>query len=502
MTLNFGDGTTSVMTLNFGDGTTQSGTIGTHTYTTAGTFTVTLTATDSVNNVGTATQTVTVTGGNFPTGIFVGLSGGTINQYASNGTVLKTLSTGVSGTLADMGFDKAGNLYTVNFTAGSITEMNLTTGAVIGPFGSGYNCQPESMVFDGAGNVYVGQQGCSLALLKFDPTGKPLASYQVATEHQGSDDITLSADNCTMLYTSEGPSVLRYDVCRNQQLPPFATGLNQALKLRILSDGGVLVADLTDIVRFNASGVKTTTYTVPGAQCLYGIALDQDGKTFWTNDFCNSTIYHLDLTSGSVLSQFGTGTGTNTVFGLAIAGSGLNVAGLGNAGTLTASPQTASLAAGQSATFTVSLTPNAAAAGLTVTLSCAGLPVGLTCSFNPPTLTLGAAGTTSTAQMTISRTTTAELMHPASPWMLATWLGAIPAMVLAGFRSPRRRRGTLLWLGLIVAGTGIWASCGGGGTSMTQSTGQQGTPAGSYTVIVVGTSGGMQASTTVNITAN
>lgn len=496
------DGDTLVTTLNFGDGTTQSATGGTHTYSTPGTYMVTLTATDPANNSVTTSQTVTVTNGSFAPGVFVGFSGGTIKQFASNGTVIKTFSTGVSGTVADLNFDKAGNLYTVNFTAGGITEVNVTTGAVIGPFGSGYNCQPESMVFDGAGNVYVGQQGCSLALLKFDPTGKLLATYNVATEEQGSDDLALSADNCTMLYTSEGQSILRYDVCHNQQLAPFATGLNKALNLKILSDGGVLVADLADIVRFNAAGTRTTTYTVPGAQCLYGVALDQDGKTFWTDDFCSSTIFHIDLTSGSVLSQFGTVTGPDTVFGLAIAGSGLNVAGLGNAGTVTTSPQSATLTAGQSATFTVSLTPNAAAAGLTLTLSCAGLPPGLSCSFNPPTLTLGAAGTTSTAQMTISRTNTAALMHPASPWALATWLAVIPAMVLAGLRSPRRRRGTLLWLGLIVVGTGLWASCGGGGTSMNQSTGQQTTPAGTFTVIVVGSANGMQASTTVNITAN
>jgi len=485
--------------LDFGDGTTANASSGTHTYSQAGTFTVKITATDSFGLIGSAIQTVTATANSFPIGVFVGVSGGKILQFASDGTILKTFNTGVAGTVADMAFDKAGNLYTVDFTAGNVTELNLNSGTVIGPFGSGYNCQPESMVFDGAGNVYVGQQGCSLALLKFDPSGKPLTSFQVATEEQGSDDLALSADECTMLYTSEGQSILRYDVCHNQQLSPFATGLNKALNLRILPDGGVIVADLVDIVRLNSAGQKIMTYTAPGAQCLYGVALDQDGKTFWADDYCSSNVFHIDLTSGNVLSQFNTGTPSGTAFGLAISGTGLNVAGLGSGGALTATPQSATLGAGQSATFTVSLTPNALAAGKTITLSCAGLPPGLTCSFNPATITLGAAGTTTTATLTISRTTTAALMHPASPWMLATWMGMVPAIVLAGLRSPRRRRGSLLWLGIVVATSGIWASCGGG-NSMSQSTTSRVTPQGSYTVIVVGTATGVQASTTVNIT--
>ncbi|PYY11318.1 MAG: hypothetical protein DMG61_19495, partial [Acidobacteria bacterium] len=336
-------------------------------------------------------------------------------------------------------------------------------------------------------------------LLKFDPSGKLVTTFTVATEEQGSDDIDLSADNCTLLYTSEGPSILRYDVCRNQQLPPFATGLKKALMLRILPDGGVVVGDLTDIIRFNASGQQVMTYTAAGEQCLFSITLDQDGTSFWAGDYCSSNIYRFDLASGKQLAKFNSGTPSGTVFGVAISGSGLNVAGLGNAGNITASPQSASLAAGQSTTFTVSFTPNAAAAGHTLALSCANLPPGLSCSFNPPSITLGAVGTTTTATLTITRTTTASLLRPGSPWMLATWMGMVPAIVLVGFRSPRRRGSSMLWLGMIVACTGIWSSCGGGG-GMSSSTTPAPTPQGSYTIIVVGNASGMQASTTVNLT--
>jgi len=490
----------STTVLDFGDATTVNAASGTHTYNAAGTFTVKVTATDALGLSGSASQTVTVTVNNFPQGVFVGISPGTIKRFAADGTLTQTLSTGLGGTVSGMGFDKAGTLYATDFTAGNISKFDPKTGTLLGTFGGGFNCQPETIVFDGAGNAYVGQQGCSHQILKFDSSGKLLTTFTVTNEGQGSDDIDLSADNCTLLYTSEGSSILRYDVCRDQQLAAFATGLKKALMLRILPDGGVIVADLSDIIRFNASGQQVMTYTAPGDQCLYSITLDQDGTSFWAGDYCSSNIYRFDLNSGKQLAKFNSGTPSGTVFGLAISGSGLNVAGLGNAGNIATSPQSASLATGQSATFTVSFAPNAAAAGHTLVLSCANLPPGLACSFTPPSITLGAVGTTTTATLTITRTTRASLLRPSSPWMLATWIGMVPAIVLVGFRSPRRRRSSMLWLGMIVACTGVWASCGGGGGGMSRSTTPTPAPQGTYTVIVVGNASGMQASTTVNLT--
>lgn len=483
--------------LDFGDGTSVNASSGSHTYTQAGTFTVKVTATDALGLSGSASETVTAS--NFPVGIYVGIVGGTVMQFASDGTALKTMSTGLGGTVSGMAFDKSGILYATDFTAGNISKFDPKTGTLVGTFGSGFNCQPETIVFDGAGNAYVGQQGCSRSVLKFDPSGKLLATFQGKTEEQGNDDIDLSADQCTLLYTSEGPSVLRYDVCKNQQLTPFATGLKKALTLRILPDGGAIVADLADIVRLNSSGQIMTTYTASGEQCLYAVALDADGTTFWAGDYCSSNIYRFDIASGKQLVRFNTGTPSGTVFGISVAGTGLNVAGLGSAGNVTASPSSATLGAGQSAVFTVSFTANSASAGKTLALSCAGLPTGLSCSFTPASITLGAAGTTTTATLTITRTTTAQLLQPGSSWALATWMATVPAIVLTGWR-PRKRRSPLLWLGLIVIGVGLWSSCGGGGQAMSQSTTPQSTAQGTYNVIVIGAGSGFESSTTVAVT--
>jgi hypothetical protein len=398
-----------------------------------------------------------------------------------------------------MAFDKAGNIYTADFTAGNISKFD-DSGNLLGTFGSGYNCQPESLVFDGAGNLYVGQQGCSRNILKFDPSGKLLDQFTVTTEEQGSDDIDLSADQCTMLYTSEGPSILRYDVCKKQQLAPFATGLKKALVPRILPDGGVIVTDLVDILRLDSSGKTITTYTAPGEQCWYPLTLDQDGKTFWTADYCSSNIYQFDIASGKQLSKFNSGTVSGSIFGIARAGTGLNVAGNGSGGSMTASPPTATVAVGKSASFTVTFTVNQSAVGQTFQLSCAGLPAGFSCAFSPASITPTSTAPV-TATMTLTSTGTHASLYPSSDWALASWLALFPAVVLAGvpLGTSRRKRkvGSLLALMFVAMATFTAVSCGGN-NQMTKTV--TAAPQGSYNVIVTGHSSQSQASTTVNVT--
>src|SRR5207248_4648822 len=188
--------------LDFGDGTTQTAASGTHTYKNAGTFTVKLTATNSFGVTNSASQTVTVSApppstvtppGLIPTGLFVSFGNGTIKQLATDGSLIRTLTTGLGGTIAGMSFDQFGTLYATDFSAGNVSKFDIL-GTPLGTFGTGYNCQPESIVFDGAGNAYVGQQGCSRTVLKFGPNGQLLAEFRVLVEKQGADQIELSAD--------------------------------------------------------------------------------------------------------------------------------------------------------------------------------------------------------------------------------------------------------------------------------------------------------------------
>jgi PKD repeat protein len=493
--------------LDFGDGTTQTATSGTHTYKTVGTFTIKLTATNSFGLSSSASQNVTVSApppppppvtppGIIPTGLFVSFGGGTIKQVSTtDGSVIRTLSTGLGGTIAGMSFDRFGTLYAMDFTAGNVSKFDIL-GTPLGTFGSGYDCQPESIVFDGAGNVYVGQQGCSRTILKFSPNGQLLAQFRVTVENQGADQIELSADQCTLFYTSEGPSILRYNVCTGQQLPVFANNLSRALTLRILADGGVLVTNEKDIVRLDASGQKVMTYTVPGEQCWDGLALDPDRASFWAADFCTSNIYKLDIATGRQLAKFNPGAPSGSIFSIAMGGTGLNVGGVGFAGALTASPQAASLSNGQSATFTISLNALQNAIGQAFQLSCANLPASLKCSFSPQSITPGSAGPAGTSTLTISAVTTTAAIFPAQQWMLAASLGIVPGVVLMTLPVARRRRTRVLVLLGLIAATLLATSCGGGNKPKPAGTASKG----SFTVLVIGNAGQLQASTPINVT--
>ena len=148
-----------------------------------------------------------------------------------------------------------------------------------------------------------------------------LASYSPAIEDRGSDWITLAPDGCTIDYTSEGTSVKRFDVCTNAQLADLATGLpgSAAYALQLLPDGGLLVGDSQVIVRLNAAGQVVQTYDAPGEDSWFAVQLDPTATSFWAADFSTADVKKFDLATGAVQAAFNTGTGTFTVFGLAVA---------------------------------------------------------------------------------------------------------------------------------------------------------------------------------------
>lgn len=169
--------------------------------------------------------------------VFVAVGNGLVQWRLPDGTLNATLDTGLGGFTTGMAFDKTpGNLYVTNFSAGAVTRFD-TSGNRLGTFGTGYNANPESILFDAAGDAYVGQAGGTADLLQFDGGGQLQATYDVPIERRGSDWIDLAIDQCTMYYTSEGTSIKRFDVCANAALPDLTSGLTEAFALRILPGG-------------------------------------------------------------------------------------------------------------------------------------------------------------------------------------------------------------------------------------------------------------------------
>ena len=490
----------SSIVIQWGDKTSLNGSSGSHTYNSTGIFTVSVIATDTGGLTGTASQDVTVNTLPF---LFVGVSNGQIKALNTDGSVAKILDTTQGGTITGMAFDSQGSLYSTDFTANNVTKFDAA-GNLKGSFGQGYNCRPESITFDSAGNAYVGQADCSHAILKFDSFGNPAGTFQVQVEDQGSDWIDLAGDQCTIFYTSEGTTVKRFNACTNQQLPDFSSSLKQGLAVRVLSDGGVLVANKTDMLRLDSSGKVQTTYTAPGEACWVALTLDPDGTSFWAADFCTSDIVKFDIATGGQLAKLSGVSASNTVFSVAMRSP--LTAGT-SAGTLTASPASNTVSAGSSATFLVNLIPSAAASGKTLQLSCVGLPVGADCSFSPPAFSAGSMPISSTLTITTHGTMTASAFIPGEsgsqlPPLYAAWL-PFAAVAFLGSGASRRQKNKKLrnWLAallpilLFIAIVG----CAGARKPVSPGTVVTVTPAGSYSVTVVAGSGSLQSSTGVTL---
>jgi hypothetical protein len=264
--------------------------------------------------------------------VFVSLEPGPVQWFLPDGTFRGFLASTIPGTGEGMRFDAAGNLYVTRWCAdldplcpppraGNTVEMFNNLGVSLGPVGSGYDCAPHAIVFDAAGAAYVGQAGCTGAVLKFAPTfDDPPVAYGVAPEVQGSFWIDLAPDGCTMFYTSYGPNVKRFDVCTGTQLADFNAGPlpgGVTHDLRVLPDLGILVANGPFIARLDAAGNLVRTYETDGDRYWTGVDLGGDG-TFWAADYSMSDIYRFDLATGNVVTHFNTRTPTHTAVAVVV----------------------------------------------------------------------------------------------------------------------------------------------------------------------------------------
>ncbi|MEN3310684.1 MAG: hypothetical protein V7645_13 [Actinomycetota bacterium] len=316
--------------------------------------------------------------------VFAGVGRGHIKEYTPTGTLVQTLDT-LSNSLEETGMCFDGNTLTSNLRSTNFSNNSMSripqTGPVQYPWGGGFNADPESCVVsvDPSTNqtvVYVGQADGTRDVLKFDLSGALLDSYDVATGPRGSDWIDLSADKCTLLYTSEGTLIRRYDVCADTQLADFATAPSgPCFALRIRVNGDVMVACSNFLYRFSPAGTLLQTYPKPVTETsfLFAMNLDPDGLSFWTAGFSTGHVYHYDITTGAIIGTFTAVLDGPTLAGLAIFGEPVVSLPSGPA-KLTLSPKTATNPVGTQHCVTATVT-NAAGgpvANITVRFSVTG----------------------------------------------------------------------------------------------------------------------------------
>jgi YVTN family beta-propeller protein len=162
-------------------------------------------------------------------------------------------------------------------------------------------------------------------------------------------------------------------------------------------------------------------------------------------------------------------------------------------------------AAGQSAMFSIVTAPVGGPFPNPVTFQATGLPEGAAATFSPLSVTpgTGTAMTIATTVRTVTAFTPPLLPRtPGAPTRLPAWPALLSlAMLLAAATlntlkpNLARRLVPVAVLVLVIAGAGYLAGCGGSGFPRLPVT--NGTPAGTYTITVTGTSGTDAHSTTV-----
>jgi hypothetical protein len=262
--------------------------------------------------------------------VFVGVGKGTYKVYTNAGVFRHDL-VGTGGGLTTGGaFQSTGDLYATFFTLSQIQvfdrdpphgQVRVINTAAHG--GAGV----ESLAFDASGDLYAGHARGDRDIKKYTATGTFLATFDCATGPVGSDWIDLLIDQRTIVYSSRGRDIRRFDVVSNSQLANLTTlpGAGQANALRVLPpfdlSRGLIVADGTNCKRLDSTGAVVQVYDAPGEDSWFAMDFDPNGTSFWAANSETANFYRFDFVSGAIeLGPINTGTGSGTVFGLVVMG--------------------------------------------------------------------------------------------------------------------------------------------------------------------------------------
>ncbi len=255
------------------------------------------------------------------------------------------------------------------------------------------------------------------------------------------------------------------------------------------------------------SFAQTLTLTNSGTAALTITSIVITGDFSQTNTCPQSLSAGGACTISVVFSPTVVGTRTGTLTITDTGPTSPQVVSLGGSGSdfgLAVTPPTVSVVAGNSTQLTVTV-KSLFGYNAQVTLACSDLPAQATCTASPSTLVPSGFGPV-TSTLTISTTQRSSVppsgqprpQGPGLPLRPEVWL--MSALALSGFWSLVARRNRVRWatvaLALLMLLMGL-AACGGGGVNYVNPTG---TPAGTYNVIVNGSSGSLTHSATVTLT--
>jgi hypothetical protein len=177
----------------------------------------------------------------------------------------------------------------------------------------------------------------------------------------------------------------------------------------------------------------------------------------------------------------------------------------------TPSPATATVSAGGTATYTISVAHLYGAFSNAVSLACSNLPNLTTCTFQPTSVTPGATSMSSTLTLATTAPSSALGTFPSerpgsrlyAALLYATLLGTLALLLFVRSvptKSPIARALRIVAASSLACIILLIPACGGGGSTTVPPPIKPGTPTGSYTVTITGSSNSLQHTTTVQLT--
>jgi hypothetical protein len=464
--------------------------------------------------------TLTNTGGSALTISSIGITG----PFAKTSTCGSSLAAGASCTVS-VTFSPA----TATATSGTLTVSDNAAGS------------PQTVTLTGTG---ITPPGASLspASIAFSPSqvvGTPSAARTVTLTNTGGGTLTitsLSLTNGSFVETSAS-------TCGTSLAPSAACTIAIEFKPLVAGtiSGSLMVADNApnspQSVTLTGPGVAAGVGFQPSTGLVFpGEPLNTSSAPQYVTLTNTSSTTALSISSiaitGANASDFSIGSNTcpmSSVSTLAAGGTckisvsfspttggslsasltvndsapgsphSLQLSGAGATLGLTAPTSSATIAAGQPASYALNFAPTGGFSGM-VTLSCTTTAPVASCSVKPGTLTLNApnaATATATVTTTAGGSAPPEQNLPSGPGGWLWWVVAAALAAGYGLLGSARQRARWALAGalfLVLA----WAGCGGGGS--TTSMGPTSTPAGTYQVTVTANSATVSQNVTLSLT--
>jgi hypothetical protein len=339
------------------------------------------------------------------------------------------------------------------------------TATVTGPSGNTTVPTGSMTFFDGILTLGTGTLNAS-GVATYSTSALPAGSNSITAAYGGDSTFNGSTSNVVTQVVSAGARSISMTAVTSS-LNPSGQGQSVTFTATVTGPSGNPTAP-TGIVAFMDGSTTLGTGSLSGsAQATYNTSSLSTGSHSITAVYAGDANF-----AGSTSTAL-----TQTV----------NASGF----TVSFNPSSVTVTAGQTATTTVTVTPQNGF-NQQISFACSGLPAASTCNFSPATITRNGSAATST--LTIATDVAIAFPHAPSPFGSLQRKARLAVVLfgLGGLLSARRRWRSLFCAIVLLAGLGLtFSGCGGGGGSGTAGGGNSKTPSGTSTITVTVTAGSL-----------